>query len=357
MKVREIALVVVMALPLSACSAEAAGPAVVATGLEVPWDMAFLPDGSALLTERPGRVRLLTAAGRLRSEPIAEIEVEQDYPAELRGNAMTAGLLGIAVDPAFVENRYVYLYRSTLRANQVVRYRYADDELVEERVIVDGIPPSADHVGGRLRFGPDGWLYLSTGYLTDENWPQDANSLAGKVLRLPLAAARGAGGRPEVYASGFRNPQGLEWLATGELVATEHGASARDELNLVVRGGNYGWPVVDGSQPRTGMRPPLVEWVESVAPSGVTRVRVPGSAWTGSLLVATLKGESLRRIVVTGGRVTEDRPEVVGEYGRIRLACEAPDGSIYLLVSNRHLGSPREGDDRLVRLRPPPTAR
>ncbi|WP_211245960.1 PQQ-dependent sugar dehydrogenase [Actinomadura oligospora] len=327
----------------------------VGTGLDAPWDMAFLPDGSALLTERPGRLRRITPGGALEREPVAEIKVAQTFPPAQEGYALTAGLLGLALDPSFASNGFVYLYRTTRRDNEVVRYRYSDRRLSDETVVLTGIPPAGDHVGGRIRFGPDGWLYVTTGYVMDQSTPQNPRSLGGKVLRLSPAAARGTGGRPEIYASGFRNPQGLDWEpGTGRLLVTDHGVLSDDEVDLVRRGANYGWPNVSGRRRAPGFTPPLVLWPRSVAPSGITYVRHPGSAWTGSFLVAALKGESLRRITLSGDRAASEEVLLRERFGRVRAVTEGPDGLLYLLISNRNLGSPRSGDDSVVAIKPPP---
>jgi glucose/arabinose dehydrogenase len=182
---------------------------VVARGLEAPWDIAFLPDGRALVTERPGRVRLLTAEGTLRGAPVASVNVR----AEGEG-----GLLGLAVDPDFGRNGFVYLYRSADTGNEIVRYRLEGERLIEQQVIVDGIPAGLVHNGGRMHFGPDDRLYVSTGDAGEARLAQDETSLAGKFLRLSEELYHGSGGRPEVYSLGHRNPQGFDWEpGTGRL--------------------------------------------------------------------------------------------------------------------------------------------
>lgn len=349
------ALGLLLAALLGGCAADAragaADPALgpvesVATGLEVPWDMAFLPDGTALFTERPGRVRLLTVDGRVRPQPVAVIPTAE---------AFTGGLLGIAVHPDFAHNGFVYLYRTAERDNQVVRYRYAGGALTGETVVLGGIPQGGDHVGGRIRFGEDGWLYVTTGDTRNQDTPQDPNSLGGKLLRLCPEDAVGSGpGRPEIVASGLRNSQGMAWGPDGQLVVTDHGPHSDDELNIVRRGANYGWPTVIGKSTQDGTTAPTVLWPETIAPSGVTYLTVPGSAWTGSYLVGAMVGQQLRRVVLAGDRVVVDEPVLQGQFGRLRAVFEAPDGTLYAFTSNRDgLGSPREGDDRILRFRPP----
>jgi glucose/arabinose dehydrogenase len=207
------------------------GPQVetVAEGLESPWEIAFLPDGRAIVTERPGRVRLLERDLTLREEPIAEMQEVEEFGE--------AGLLGAGVDPRFAANRFVYFYRSTARQNEVVRYRFEEDRLVDQTVIADGISLEAFHDGGRLHFGPDGYLYFSTGDAGNEESAQDPRSLSGKILRLSPRQYRGDGGRPQVFSHGHRNPQGFDWQPrSGQMVASEHGDEGNDEVNILRRG-------------------------------------------------------------------------------------------------------------------------
>jgi glucose/arabinose dehydrogenase len=311
----------------------------VATGLEIPWDLAFLPDGGALVTERPGRVRLLTSELKLREEPVAEFE-EVAHIGE-------GGLLGIAVDPRFERNSFVYLYRTTSTGNQVLRYRFLDGRLVEERVVLDGIQAGAIHDGGRIRFGPDRLLYVTTGDAGVDELAQDRDSLNGKVLRL-------RSGEVEVFTLGHRNPQGLDWQpGTDRLISDEHGPDGDDEVNVLEAGRNYGWPSVRGTD-HDGFTAPVAVYEDSIAPSGATFVSLPGSEWTGDYLIGALVGEQIRRLSFEGTRVTENEALFEGELGRVRVVVEGPDGALYALTSNRDgRGNAREGDDRIVRIVPP----
>lgn len=304
----------------------------VARGLEVPWEIAFLPDGRALITERPGRVRLLDGG------VLAEIEVDA---------AGEGGLLGLAIDPDFERNAFVYLYRTAGGGNEVVRYRLEGSRLVEDEVLVRGIRAAPIHDGGRLRFGPDGALYATTGDAGQPELAQDPGSLNGKILRI-------ADGRAEVFSLGHRNPQGLDWQpGTDRLYASEHGNVGNDEINLIERGANYGWPEVEGAD-HGDFRAPVAVYEESIAPSGATFVRSEGNAWSGDFLVASLVGEQLRRLRFEGDEVTLDEPLFEGEFGRLRTVVEGPDGALYVLTSNRDgRGSPRDGDDRVLRIQPP----
>ena len=327
------------------------GPRVetVATGLEAPWEIAFLPDGRALVTERPGRVRLLDRGLRLRPDPIAEIEVAA---------VGEGGLLGAAVDPDFPRNRFVYLYRTTSEGNKVVRYRLEGSGLESETVIAEGIAAGANHDGGRIHFGPDRRLYVATGDAGQDYLAQDPESLNGKILRLAPRQYRGAGGRPEVFSLGHRNPQGFDWRPDGRLVGDEHGPDGDDEVNVLRAGANYGWPLVRGQQ-HGEFEAPVAVYPESIAPSGGTFVSLPGSAWTGDYLLGALVGEQIRRLRLDdSGRVVLDEALFAGEFGRVRTVVEGPDGALYALTSNRDgRGDPRDDDDLVIRIVPPASGR
>ena len=319
----------------------------VASGLEVPWDLAFLPDGGALITERPGRVRLLGADGRLRARAVATVEVD---------DAGEGGLLGVVVDPRFARNRFVYLYRTTASGNEVARYRMTRDRLDEQAVVARGIRAGVIHNGGRMRFGPGGDLYLTSGEAGQDDLAQEPSSLNGKILRLTSEQYRGRGGRPEVFSTGHRNPQGLDWQpGTGRLVSDEHGPDGDDEINFLRQGANYGWPRIRGEEGGGGLVKPVVIYPESIAPSGSTFVRRRGSAWTGDYLIGALVGEQVRRVTIDrSGKVTRNQALFEGQFGRIRTVVEGPDGALYLLTNNRDgRGSPNEGDDRILRVVPP----
>jgi glucose/arabinose dehydrogenase len=325
------------------------GPEVetVATGLAVPWEIAFLPDGRALVTERPGRVRLLSADLELRREPLAEIDRVEEIGE--------GGLLGLAIDPDFEENGFVYIYRTTANGNEVVRLRLADGRLEEERVIAGGIQAAAIHDGGRLRFGPDGRLYFSTGDAGSSELAQDPGSLNGKILRLEPEQFRRGGGRPEVFTLGHRNPQGFDWQpGSDRLVEDEHGASGNDEVNFLRKGANYGWPDVEGDASAPGFVSPVALYRDAIAPSGATFVHLPRSEWSREYLIGCLVGEQIRRVGVSREGVTTNEALFDGDFGRVRTVVEGPDGALYALTSNTDgRGDPREGDDRILRIVPP----
>ena len=326
------------------------GPRVgtVATKLDTPWEIAFLPDGRALITERPGQVRLLSREGDLRREPIAEIEV-----AEIG----EGGLLGIAVDPRFRQNRFVYLYRTTRDEIEILRYRLDGERLVDEQKILGGIAVGPIHDSGRLRFGPDERLYITTGDAGEPRLAQNPRSLNGKTLRMNPSAYRGRGGRPEILTIGHRNGQGIDWQpGSGRLFESEHGPIGFDEVNILEQGLNYGWPVAIGREQRNegDLAAPIALYEDSIAPSGASFVTMPGSEWTGDFLIAALIGEQVRRLKLDGRRVIENEALFEGDFGRLRTVKEGPDGSLYVLTSNRDgRGDPEPEDDRVLRIVPP----
>ena len=319
---------------------------IVATDLEIPWDIAFIEDG-LLVTERTGHLELIRADGSRKEIPIAGVRE--------RGEG---GLLGIVLHPDFKRTRYVYLYMSSPdgngTTNRIVRYRYENETLTEDRVILEGIPGAIYHDGGRMEFGPDGYLYVTTGDATEPTIAQDTNSLGGKILRM-TDAGEPAPGNPFdslVYSYGHRNPQGLAWDSAGRLWSTEHGRSGiqsgLDEINRIEAGANYGWPTIEGDETREGMHAP-------VRHSGARDTWAPASLvyHDGSLYFGGLRGEALYEAVLEGTRVAEVKEHLKGEYGRIRTVRLSPDGYLYLTTSNTDgRGNADAADDRIIRIDP-----
>lgn len=333
---------------------------VVAEGLEVPWGVAWLPGGDALLTERPGRVRLLRADGTLEAEPVATL------PVGARGEG---GLLGIAVHPDFARTRQFYLYATVAQEggarNRVERWVLAPDggSARVDRVLLEGLPAAQYHDGGRLRFGPDGMLYVGTGDAGEPPLAQAADSPAGKLLRLTpdgeVPADNPVPGNP-AFLSGIRNTQGWDWLDARRLVVTDHGPSGdlgrrgADEVNVARRGDNLGWPTIWGCEQRSGMVTPSLTWRTAVPPGGValyTGTSIP--EWRGSLLVATLGSRHLHRVMLDAeGRVAGHEVYLQDVHGRLREAVMGPDGHLYVTTSNCDgRGRCPPGKDALLRLR------
>jgi glucose/arabinose dehydrogenase len=327
----------------------------VATGLEIPWDIAFMPDGSALVTERPGRVRLLDRHGRLRREPVADVAVAP------RGEG---GLLGLALDPAFETNKLVYLYFTAREGMKLERWRWMKETLVRQTTLVSRIRSGDVHDSGRIAFAPDGRLMVATGDAGEPESAQDPGSLNGKLLSLSAAQYRGPGPvEPEVIATGLRNPQGMAWQpGTNRLYATDHGPSGfdgpegYDEVNRIEAGANYGWPRVIGYATDAGKyTAPVRVYRNPIAPSGAAFIDQPGSPWSGDLVIAALRGESLERLQLAHGTVVVDETLLKGRFGRLRTVRPGPHGCLYALTSNRDgRGTPRQGDDRILCIRIPP---
>lgn len=313
----------------------------VATNLAVPWGVAFLPTGDALVAERDSaRIVLVRPSGEA-----AEVGRVPGVRAGGEG-----GLLGIAMSPGFARDRLVYAYYTTARDNRIARMTYRDGRLGAPRPILTGIPSGTLHNGGRLLFGPDGTLYASTGDTHEEGLAQDRASLGGKILRM-TPEGRPAPGNPfggsVVYSYGHRNVQGLAFDSKGRLWASEFGADAWDELNLIRPGGNYGWPAVEGMGDDDRFVNPAAVWrPEQASPSGIAIV-------DDVIYMASLRGQRLWRMPIRGADVGPPAALLTERYGRLRTVTLAPDGSLWLTTSNRDgRGDPRPDDDRIIRVLP-----
>ncbi len=335
----------------------------VVSGLEVPWSLAWTSPTRMLVAERPGRVRLVEN-GVLRKEPLAVI-------ADVESTGET-GLMGLAVDPDYERSHllflsYAYSSRSAPSgiAVRVARYRDSGDRLLPERTVLEGLPAAQFHAGCRLRFGPDGKLYVTTGDATRREIAQRMDSLGGKTLRLnPDGSIPPDNPFPgsAIYSLGHRNSQGLDWQpGTNVLFETEHGPSGfdgpggGDEVNRIEPGKNYGWPATHHRMSRAGMVSPLLEFTPAIAPSGATFVR--GSklpSLKGDFVFACLRGERLVRVLfdpADPGRVRAVEDLFVGRLGRLREAAMGPDGALYVTTSNRDgRGQRHTNNDMIIRI-------
>jgi glucose/arabinose dehydrogenase len=335
--------------------------------LQIPWSLVFLPDGRALVSERPGRIRLIKE-GKLLGSPYAAVEVNHEGEG---------GLMGLALHPDFPRKPFLYAMHTYRKEgsiyNRVIRLKDEGSRGIFERVITDQIPGGKNHNGGRIAFGPDRLLYVTAGETFKGDLAQDLRSLGGKILRI-TDEGQVPGDNPfrgsPVYSYGHRNPQGLAWHPkTKDFFESEHGPSgeslqfANDEINVIIKGGNYGWPEVVAAPGKKPYIDPLVVWKNTTPPSGMT-------FYTGEVLpdlrdnlfVATLRSQALIRIKLEAAKnsyrvsgierwFANDGSQ--GKYGRLRDVVEGPDGALYFLSNNRDgRGTPREGDDKIYRIVP-----
>jgi glucose/arabinose dehydrogenase len=326
--------------------------------LEIPWSLVFLPNGDALVSERPGRIKIIR---KDQTIPEAYLEIRETL------HAGEGGLMGLAIHPRFVEFPYIYAMHTYIGElgpnNRVIRLRHQGKTAVFDTVIIDNIPGHTVHNGGRISFGPDDMLYVCTGDVWQAELAQDRNSLAGKILRLtPDGDIPRDNPFPEspVWSYGHRNPQGLAWhLPSAILFSSEHGPSGefglrnKDEINIIQKGGNFGWPHVVGAAGKNSYHDPLVMWKQATPPGGI-------AFFKNDLYVATLRSEALIRIrLETTNRnfniSTIERfftkGHYSGKFGRLRDVVLGPDESLYVLTGNRDgRGKVRPNDDKILKI-------
>lgn len=335
----------------------------VVTGLEVPWGIAFLPNDKMLVTERPGRVRLVEN-GKLKP-PVATVNVTASGEG---------GLLGIAAHPDFATNRYFYLYYTTDKnrspVNRVERWQLSSDGLTAslDRVIIDDIPAAIFHNGGRLRFGPDGMLYIGTGDAREPQISQDVESLAGKILRLTpdgkIPADNPFPNNP-VFITGIRNTQGFDWYNPSTLFVTDHGPSGElgrrgeDKVSVLQAGDNMGWPAVENCEAEAEFVRPSLVWREAAPPGGAaiyTGDAIP--EWKGNLIIGTLRSRHLHRVVFDSDNPSQVLTHEVyfqgnspNGFGRIRDVIMGTDNELYITTSNCDgRGNCPQGQDKIIRI-------
>jgi len=319
---------------------------IIAKDLQIPWDIAFLPSGDLLVTERAGK---LTRIG-IQTKVVAEIDGVKHIGE--------GGLLGIALHPNFLTNKFIYLYSTSQTTkgimNRVERYRLSNDSLSEKITILEGIKGSKNHDGGHISFGPDGYLYITTGDAEVPNSAQESLSLNGKILRIkddgaiPVDNPFGNA----VYSMGHRNPQGLAWDAKGNLWETEHGPSGTqtgfDELNRIQKGGNYGWPILKGDQIKEGYIAPTLHSGsnDTWAPAGLVYFQ-------GSLFFTGLRGEALYEAKINEDSTITLSTHFKSEFGRLRALRLHPDMSLYVSTSNTDgRGFKKKSDDKIIKIEP-----
>lgn len=328
---------------------------IIAENLSVPWAIDISNEGNIYFTERSGTIRIIEN-GKLNPQPLTTFSAPFINEGE-------GGLMGIALDPNFSQNHYIYVIHSYLEGNQiynrVIRLIENNNRAFIDRTLLDKIPGGQIHNGGRLKIGPDQKLYITTGDAGNSALSQDPTSTAGKILRLELDGSIPKDNpiiNSPIYSLGHRNPQGLTWNSKNVLYESEHGQLAHDEINIIQPGANYGWPLVQGNEESTEVtiQKPLIHSGEDTwAPSGIAFINQ--GAWQGKLLVANLRGQQLLSIFLneTGTVVTNIESWFKNEYGRLREVVFSKDGSIYLTTNNRDgRGNPDITDDKIIRLIP-----
>jgi len=320
---------------------------VIVDGLNNPWEIIFGPDDEIYFTERDGRIWKINESG--------DGKIIQTFP---KSGSVEGGTLGLALHPDFEKNKKIYVYQTNLELefyqNKIYSFRLNEDKLMDKQIILDGIPGAPWHDGGRIKFGPDQKLYVSTGDAISPGLSQDLSSLAGKILRI-----NPDGTIPEdnpfdsspVFSYGHRNPQGLAWSSDGMFVSSEHGPSGEqgyghDEINVILKGKNYGWPNIVGTSSDENFVNPITHSGQLTwAPSGMVFYDSEQiSSFNGKFLVGTLRGEHLMVVDIgDDGSLISTEKFFEGEFGRIRTVQIDPDGNLYLLTANGN-------NDKIIRI-------
>ncbi|MEO6695228.1 MAG: PQQ-dependent sugar dehydrogenase [Ignavibacteria bacterium] len=333
---------------------------VVAIGLYVPWSIAFTDKDRMLITERNGKLRIFRA-GNLLEKPL---KIFKDV-----SSGGEEGLMGLAIDPNYSSNKFIYVSYAYDKGGtlvvKVVKYKDNGDSLTGEKILLDGLPAEKYHAGCRLRFGPDNKLYITTGDAGNRQSAQDVNSLYGKILRINSDGTIPADNpfpKNPVWSYGHRNPQGIDWYPDKNILySTEHGPSGfdgpggGDEVNVIVKGGNYGWPVVSHKEKNESMISPVLEYTPAIAPaSGMFYKSDSIAQYKNNFFFGCLRGNGIMRVIVDeADPVKVISSELLKEvdFGRIRDIAEGPDGAIYFSTSNRDgRGTERNGDDKIYRI-------
>jgi glucose/arabinose dehydrogenase len=331
------------------------GVQVIATRLDIPWSLAFAPDGRLFFTERPGRVRIMRDGQLLPTPALTLTDVFTEGES---------GVLGIALHPDFASNRLVYLVYTALARGRpiarLMRYREVNDTLAEGIVLLDEVPAAGIHNGSRVRFGPDRLLYVTFGDVAVPSLAQDVAAINGKILRFNDNGTAAAGNPflSPVFSYGHRNPQGIDWHpVTQDLWESEHGQTGNDEINVIQIGRNYGWPVIEGGQTRPDMEAPITSFSPAIAPSGAsfyTGTAIP--AFRNNLFVGMLRGLGILRVRLDAAsprRIAAAERLMENRYGRIRDVVTGPDGALYFCTSNRDgRTTPVADDDRIFKIVP-----
>lgn len=318
---------------------------ILAQNLEVPWGMGFLPDGRLVFNERTGRITILDLK---TGNKILLMEREIWDRAE-------GGLLGLAVDPQFNQNHFIFIYETIESGNRIVRLKFENEILTEDKILLDSIPKKLFHDGGILKFGPDGFLYAGTGDARTPENAQDINSLSGKILRMNRNGEIPSDNpfNNYVWSYGHRNVQGLCWDTNGNMFASEHGPSGElngwcchDELNAIQKGGNYGWPFVIGDMQKEKTILPIAHSGEDTwAPGGI-------EFYNDKIVVACLRGEKILSFDISNSNAIHADTLIDDKYGRLRNILTTPDGDLIFCSSNRDgRGDAQEGDDKIYLLK------